>query len=65
MSKINDNKHKGSSFSDHMAETIEEQAELIERLRSALQDIIRHSQEPFLGPKWAYYIREVAEEALK
>ncbi len=33
------NKHKGSSFSDHMAETIEEQAAEIERLTELLKSI--------------------------
>ncbi len=35
------------------------------KLRAALKDIMDHAKEPYLGPKWAFYIREVAEEALK
>lgn len=46
-------------------DAIEDLKQENERLRVALKDVMAHAKEPFLGPKWASYIYEVAEDALK
>lgn len=61
VAELNIAESRASQFESTISETMKER----DRLRDALKDIMEHAKEPFLGPKWAYYIREVAEEALK
>lgn len=44
----------------HVSEIMDE----CERLKAALEDIRRHSENPFVGDKWRKYVNEVAKENL-